>query len=101
MYDKNLINIIATGANLKFRLKNDQQSKELQEMLYTLGFEWPNIYKPYMKVLQNYFHLYLTDASEHRDYNKRVILFSNDEKYFLEDSASEYDIENKCLKKGK
>ncbi len=95
VYAKNLIDLILTGVNLKFRIKDEQQSKELQEMFFTLGACGYGGANPYTYAASsNPFYLHCkTDKC-----GNYVITWSEGtEEYFNSLPSKEYDLENHCL----
>jgi len=70
--------------NLKFRVKDEAHSREIQELLFKLGYDWLGNAS---KIVQ------YTDNNYHFTYLKGSIKFGNTEQNFLEKNAKEVNIQ--------
>ena len=105
MYLKNLHKLIKEKADLKFRIKDEEQSKAFQEMLFAMDVPWRggNIERCYLDRKFLYYldrkFLYLDNENAFGvpgDYNLMGSTFDSEE-YFNEHENKEYDLENDCL----
>ncbi len=85
----NLKQLIEAKTDLKFRIKDEQQSKELQEFFFALDVYW------------HYGDKQLWDLKERNlissFYGKKYCLLCDNEDDFIRNDAQAFDLENDCL----
>jgi len=85
----NLKKLVEKKTWLNFRIKNTEQSEEIQRFLFDLGIKWNN----------GQSHLAHTDAKFLNlwDEDNYTITYSND----IDTMSKEYDLENDCIRENK
>lgn len=106
MYSEKLKKLVQDKIPLKFRIKDEQQSKELQEFLFTLGFGWVSAFyeRNEKKIIEDkhkivwctdkpflYFRQYISSGDIF------FIRWDDDPENFENDKILEFDLENDCL----
>lgn len=77
---------------LKFRIKDAQQSKELQELLFALDVSW----SPHCDNFQ-YRHFHLEHLAIAVNFDRVYLYYLYDDAMFDRLSSKEFDLENDCL----
>jgi hypothetical protein len=90
-YSETLKKLIEQKVNLKFRIKDEQQSKELQEFLFSLGVFWRDDCEKLIYLN----HPFLWASGKGCEF--AITSEPDDEAWFRGSSAQEFDLEKDCL----
>lgn len=93
MHSEKLKQLVKDKVPLKFRIKNEQQSKELQDFFFALDVFWKDGDRNVSETNKEF--LFLGDDSNNRYY--LTMCDNNESCCWLRSKCKEFDLENDCL----